>query len=61
MPCNAGLALNLLQVLSQLPAHKALLPLAKAVLSALENTSVTSANQQRLAQLLPQLPELYLD
>lgn len=61
MPCNAGLALNLLQVLSQLPAHKALLPLAKAVLSALEHTSITTANQQRLAQLLPQLPELYLD
>jgi len=61
MPCNAGLALNLLQVLSQIPAHKTLLPLAKAVLSALENTTVTSANQQRLAQLLPQLPELYLD
>ncbi|WP_215396523.1 tetratricopeptide repeat protein [Rheinheimera oceanensis] len=61
MPCNAGLALNLLQVLGQLPAHKALLPLAKAVLSALENTALTHANQQRLAQLLPQLPELYLD
>lgn len=61
MPCNASLVLNLLQVLSQLPAHKALLPLAKAVLSALENTHVTQANQQRLAQLLPQLPELYLD
>lgn len=61
MPCNAGLALNLLQVFTQLPAHKALVPLAKSVLSALENTSITSSNQQRLAQLLPQLPEVYLN
>ena len=61
MPCNAGLVLNLLQTLTQLPADKALKPLAKSAMTALEFSTKSVANQQRLAQLLPQLPELYLD
>jgi len=61
MPCNAALVLNLLQALSQIPADKSLLALARAALTALEFSSKTAANQQRLAQLLPQLPEMYLD
>ncbi|HEX5793123.1 MAG TPA: hypothetical protein VFY01_07570, partial [Rheinheimera sp.] len=61
MPCNAALILNLLQTLSQLPADKALKPLAKAAMVALEFSTKSAANQQRLAQLLPQLPEIYLD
>lgn len=61
MPCNASLVLNMLQALSQIPADKTLLPLAKAMLTALEFSTKTAANQQRLAQLLPQLPQLYLD
>jgi DNA-binding response OmpR family regulator len=61
MPCNASLVLNMLQALGQLPADKALLPLAQAALTALEFSTKTAANQQRLAQLLPQLPQLYLD
>lgn len=61
MPCNAALVLNMLQALTQLPASKSLLPLAKSALTALEFSSKTAANQQRLAQLLPALPALYLD
>ena len=61
MPCNVALALNLLQMLSQLPAHKALKPLVRAVLSALENSSVSSANQQKFDELRSALPPLYLD
>ena len=61
MPCNAALVLNMLQALTQLPPSKSLLPLAKAALTALEFSNKTAANQQRLAQLLPALPELYLD
>lgn len=61
MPCNAGLALNLLQTLTQLPAHRGLQALAKAVLAALEQSNLTSANQQRLEQLLTQLPPLYTE
>lgn len=60
MPCNAGLILNLLQALTELPADKKLATLAKAALNALEFSSKTPANQQRLANLLPKLPELYL-
>lgn len=61
MPCNAALVLNLLHALTQLPADKALKPLAKTAMLALEFSSKSAANQQRLAQLLPQLPEMYLD
>lgn len=61
MPCNAALVLNLLQTLTQLPADKTLKPLAKSAMAALEFSTKSAANQQRLAQLLPQLPELYLD
>jgi hypothetical protein len=61
MPCNAALVLNLLQALSQLPANKALQPLAKSAMAALEFSTKTAANQQRLAQLLTQLPETYLN
>lgn len=53
--------LKMSQSFSQIPADKALLPLAKAMLTALEFSTKTAANQQRLAQLLPQLPQLYLD
>ena len=61
MPCNAALVLNLLQTLTQLPADKTLKPLAKSAMAALEFSTKSAANQQRLAQLLPQLPQLYLD
>lgn len=61
MPCNAALVLNLLQILTELPADKKLVALAKTALNALEFSSKTAANQQRLANLLPKLPELYLN
>ncbi len=61
MPCNAALVLNLLQTLTELPADKKLIPLAKTALNALEFSSKTAANQQRLANLLPKLPALYLN
>jgi len=61
MPCNAALVLNLLQTLGQLPFDRALKPMVKAAMLALELSSKTAANQQRLAQLLPQLPEAYLE
>ncbi len=59
MPCNAALVLNMLQTLTELPADKKLAVLAKTVLNALEFSPKTPANQQRLASLLPKLPELY--
>lgn len=61
MPCNPGLVLNLLQVLAQLPADKGLTSLAKTALTALQFCSLTAANKQRLEQIIPTLPELYLD
>ena len=61
MPCNAALVLNMLQVLTELPAEKKWQTVAKMALSALEFSSKTSANQQRLASLLAKLPELYLN
>lgn len=61
MPCNAALVLNMLQVLTELPAEKKWHSVAKMALSALEFSSKTSANQQRLASLLAKLPELYLN
>lgn len=60
MPCNPSLLLNMLQALTELPADKKRQPLAKRILAALEFCSKTAANQQRLATLLPKLPELYL-
>ena len=60
MPCNPALLLNMLQALTELPADKKHQPLAKRILSALEFCSKTAANQQRLAALLPKLPEVYL-
>ena len=61
MPCNAALILNMLQVLVALPADKKWQAVAKMALSALEFSNKTSANQQRLAGLLANLPELYLN
>ena len=61
MPCNAALILNLLQTLTELPADKKLVALAKTALNALEFSNKTAANQQRLANLLPKLPALYLN
>lgn len=61
MPCNAALVLNMLQVLTELPAEKKWQTVAKMALSALEFSNKTSANQQRLAELLAKLPELYLN
>lgn len=61
MPCNASLVLNVLQALSELKADKKWLVLAKNAMNALEFSSKTSANQQRLAELLNKLPALYLD
>ncbi|MBZ9611096.1 hypothetical protein [Rheinheimera maricola] len=61
MPCNPGLILNLLQVLAQLPADKALKALAKTALTALEFCSLTAANKQRLQQIVAALPEVYLE
>lgn len=61
MPCNAALILNFLQTLSQLPADRTLKSLAKLAMVALEFSTKTAANQQRLEQLLPQLPEMYFD
>ena len=61
MPCNAALVLNLLQTLGQLPFDRAVKPMVKAAMLALELSTKTAANQQRLAQLLPQLPEAYFD
>lgn len=61
MPCNAALVLNMLQVLTELPAEKKWQTVAKMALSALEFSNKTSANQQRLAGLLAKLPELYLN
>lgn len=61
MPCNAALILNFLQTISQLPADRTLKALAKLAMVALEFSNKTAANQQRLEQLLPQLPEMYFD
>lgn len=61
MPCNAALVLNMLQVLTELPAEKKWQTVAEMALSALEFSNKTSANQQRLAGLLAKLPELYLN
>ena len=61
MPCNAALILNLVQTLTKLPESRFLSGVAKAAFSALEFSTKTAANQQRLAQLLPLLPEKYLD
>ncbi|MDP5136498.1 response regulator [Rheinheimera baltica] len=61
MPCNATLVLNLLQTLSQLPVSKPLLSLAKFAMTALEFSHKTASHQERLAQLLTQLPDAYLE
>jgi tetratricopeptide (TPR) repeat protein len=61
MPCNPALVLNLLQVLGQMPFERTLKPLVKTALLALEFSTKTAANQQRLTQIMPQLPQTYLD
>ena len=61
MPCNAALVLNLLQIVAQLPFERALKPLVNAALLALEFSATTQANQQKLAQVRPTLPQPYFD
>ncbi|SNY54782.1 Response regulator receiver domain-containing protein [Arsukibacterium tuosuense] len=60
-PGHGATALNLVQVLAMLPGHKALKPLASAVLQLLNSKALTSKERSRLATLTDSLPELYLD
>ncbi len=60
-PAHSATALQLLQALAMLPGHKALKPLARAVLQLLNTKALSSSERSRLADLTDSLPELYLD
>lgn len=60
-PAHRTTALNLVQVLGMLPAHKALVSLAAAALGQLNSCALSSAERSRLTTLTNNLSELYLD
>ena len=60
-PGHSTTALNLVQALGMLPGHKALKPLANAVLQLLNSKTLSGKERSRLSSLTDTLPELYLD
>lgn len=61
MPYHANNSLSLLQVLTELPGHKALKQLTEAVLSSLSSVDLNLEQQQRRNQLSSALPAIYLN
>ncbi|WP_046555661.1 tetratricopeptide repeat protein [Arsukibacterium ikkense] len=60
-PAHSATSLQLLQALAMLPGHKALKPLASAVLQLLNTKALSSSERSKLTELTNSLPELYLD
>lgn len=61
IPYNVKNSLSLLQVLTEVPGHKALKQLTEAVLASLNTSDLTVAQQQRLSKLISALPAIYLN
>ncbi|WNO60563.1 response regulator [Rheinheimera sp. MMS21-TC3] len=61
IPYNVKNSLSLLQVLTEVPGHKALKQLTEALLASLNTTDLTVAQQQRLSKLISALPVIYLN